>query len=61
VHPAQLLDDELPETAHDFRVDLVVTPDEVIRCRRAHRPRGILASHLSPEMAAAIPVLAGRR
>src|SRR5262245_16166629 len=25
VHPAQLLDGELPETAHDFRVDLVVT------------------------------------
>jgi 5-formyltetrahydrofolate cyclo-ligase len=61
VHPAQLLDEELPETAHDFRVDLIVTPDEVIRCRRAHRPRGILVSHLSQEMAAAIPVLADRR
>jgi len=61
VHPVQVLDEDLPETAHDFRVDLIVTPDEVIRCRRAHRPRGILVSHLDPEMAAAIPVLSGRR
>jgi 5-formyltetrahydrofolate cyclo-ligase len=30
VHPLQVLDEELPETDHDFRVDLVVTPDEVI-------------------------------
>src|SRR4051794_15844523 len=27
VHPLQVLDEELPETAHDFRVDIVVTPD----------------------------------
>ena len=60
VHPVQVLDEDLPETSHDFRVDLVVTPDEVIRCRRAHRPAGIIASHLDPEMAEAIPVLAGR-
>jgi len=60
VHPVQVLDEELPETRHDFRVDLVVTPDEVIRCRRAHRPSGIVASHLNPEMVAAIPVLSDR-
>jgi len=61
VHPVQVLDEELPETSHDFRVDLVVTPDEVIRCRRAHRPPGIVASHLDPAMVAAIPVLAKRQ
>lgn len=60
VHGLQVLDEDLPETAHDFRVDLVVTPDEVIRCRRAHRPRGIVRSHLDPEKAAQIPVLAAR-
>jgi hypothetical protein len=32
-HPLQLLDEELPETAHDFRVDVIVTPDEVVRTR----------------------------
>jgi 5-formyltetrahydrofolate cyclo-ligase len=60
VHPVQVVADELPETSHDFRVDLVVTPEEVIRCRRAHRPRGIVASHLDAEKVAAIPILAGR-
>jgi 5-formyltetrahydrofolate cyclo-ligase len=30
VHPLQLLDEELPETDHDFRVGRIVTPDEVI-------------------------------
>jgi len=60
VHPVQMLDENLPETKHDFRVDVIVTPDEVIRCRRAHRPRGIVSSHLDRDTAAAIPVLAGR-
>jgi 5-formyltetrahydrofolate cyclo-ligase len=60
VHPVQVVDRELPETTHDFRVDLIVTPEEVVRCRRAHRPRGIVASHLDPDKAAAIPVLAAR-
>src|SRR5437763_3796879 len=60
VHAVQVLDEDLPETSHDFRVDLIVTPDEVIRCRRAHRPRGIVASHLDPEKTSAIPVLSDR-
>jgi 5-formyltetrahydrofolate cyclo-ligase len=58
VHPLQLLDEELPETDHDFRVDLVVTPDEVIRCRRARRPPGILWDHLDPDRRREIPALA---
>ena len=61
VHPVQVLDEELPETRHDFRVDFIITPVEAIRCRRAHRPPGIIASHLDPEMVAAIPVLSNRR
>jgi 5-formyltetrahydrofolate cyclo-ligase len=60
VHAVQVLDRALPETAHDFRVDLIVTPEEVIRCRRAHRPRGIVVSHLDADKAATIPVLAAR-
>jgi 5-formyltetrahydrofolate cyclo-ligase len=58
VHPLQVLDEELPETDHDFRVDLVVTPDEVIRCRRARRPPGILWDHLDPDKRREIPALA---
>jgi 5-formyltetrahydrofolate cyclo-ligase len=58
VHPLQLLGEELPETEHDFRVDLIVTPGTVIRPRASGRPTGILWDHLSDEKIAAIPVLA---
>jgi 5-formyltetrahydrofolate cyclo-ligase len=60
VHQLQVVDDELPETGHDFSVDLIVTPDEVIRCGPPRRPNGIVLDHLSKEKAAEIPVLAGR-
>jgi 5-formyltetrahydrofolate cyclo-ligase len=61
VHPLQLLDEELPETAHDFRVDRIVTSDEVVRTRRRRRPRGILWDHLDDAKIDAIPVLRRRR
>jgi 5-formyltetrahydrofolate cyclo-ligase len=58
VHPLQLLDEELPETAHDFRVDLVVTPDEVVRTPARRRSPGVIWEDLDAEKIAAIPVLA---
>jgi 5-formyltetrahydrofolate cyclo-ligase len=61
LHPLQILDEPLPETEHDFRVDLIVTPDEVIRAPRRHRPPGILWEHLDEEKIAAIPALVQRR
>ena len=61
VHPLQLVDDELPETEHDFRVDLIVTPDEVVRTRRRRRPPGILWEHLDEAKIASVPVLAARK
>ncbi len=61
VHPLQVLDEDLPETDHDFRVDRIVTPEEVIRCRRVRRPRGILWDHLSDEKVAEIPALEALR
>jgi 5-formyltetrahydrofolate cyclo-ligase len=59
VHALQVLDDDLPETEHDFRVDVIVTPDEVIRVpkRRRKRSPGILWDHLDEDKRAAIPVL----
>ena len=60
VHPLQVLDEELPETEHDFRVDVVVTPDDTLRTPARPRPPGILWGHLTPEKIAAIPVLASR-
>jgi 5-formyltetrahydrofolate cyclo-ligase len=59
VHDVQVLDAELPETAHDFRVDVIATPRQVIRCpgARRHRPPGILWDHLSEEKIAEVPLL----
>ena len=60
VHPLQVVEGPLPETEHDFRVDLVVTPYEVIRCARVRRPQGILWDHLDAAKISAVPVLATR-
>jgi 5-formyltetrahydrofolate cyclo-ligase len=57
VHQLQVVDDELPETAHDFSVDIIVTPEEVIRCSNPGRPAGLLWDELPAEKVAAIPVL----
>lgn len=58
VHQLQIIDEELPEAAHDFRVDLIVTPDDVIECEPYRRPAGLDWESLPPEMIAVIPVLA---
>ena len=60
VHHLQLIDEEIPETEHDFRVDLIVTPHEVISCPSTYRPRGIVWEHLTRGMIEAIPVLAAQ-
>jgi 5-formyltetrahydrofolate cyclo-ligase len=58
VHPLQVVDEPLPETEHDFRVDVIVTPDEVIACGSPRRPPGVMWAHLNAEKIAAVPVLA---
>lgn len=60
VHDLQVLDEPLPETEHDFSVDLIATPTEVISCSRRQRPAGVYWEHLSAEKIAAIPALMGR-
>lgn len=60
VHPVQLLEaGELPMTAHDVPVDLVVTPNDVIDCRGGpyRRPSGVLWDELSEDKIEAIPLL----
>jgi 5-formyltetrahydrofolate cyclo-ligase len=61
VHSLQVIGDDLPETAHDFSVDLIVTPDEVIGCGPPRRPAGIIWDDMPPEKIAAIPVLGALR
>ncbi|WP_242900760.1 5-formyltetrahydrofolate cyclo-ligase [Actinomadura terrae] len=60
VHPLQVVDEPLPEEEHDFRVDLIVTPDEVIPCGPSRRPSGLLWNSLTAEKIASIPLLAAR-
>lgn len=59
VHELQVLDGEIPMTAHDVPVDLVVTPERVLRTARAFpRPRGLRWQELSAEQLRAMPALA---
>ncbi|ATY17045.1 5-formyltetrahydrofolate cyclo-ligase (plasmid) [Amycolatopsis sp. AA4] len=60
VHQLQVVDTDLPETDHDFSVDIIVTPEQTIFCDARRRPTGISWSHLSREKIRAIPALSAR-
>lgn len=60
VHDLQVVDEDLPEQEHDFRVDLIVTPERIIWPGTPKRPVGLDVSSLSSEQIATIPVLAQR-
>ncbi|HEX6420874.1 MAG TPA: 5-formyltetrahydrofolate cyclo-ligase, partial [Acidimicrobiales bacterium] len=61
VHERQVLDTgRIPETDHDFRLDVIVTPERVIHCPRRRAPSGRPGIHwheLTDEKIAAIPAL----
>jgi 5-formyltetrahydrofolate cyclo-ligase len=58
VHPLQIVRGALPETKHDFRVDVIVTPDRVLRPRRSRpQPSGIIARDLTEEIRENVPAL----
>lgn len=61
VHSLQVVNEDLPETEHDFSVDVIVTPEAVIRCGQPRRPQGLVWADLTAEKIAAIPVLAARQ
>ncbi len=62
VHELQVVDDDIPMTDHDVPVDLIVTPERVIRPpRRRPKPRGIRWQALSQEQMAAMPPLRALR
>ena len=60
VHQLQVVDAELPETEHDFGVDVIVTPTTTIQCKPARRPAGIIPNHLDISTTKSIPSLDGR-
>jgi 5-formyltetrahydrofolate cyclo-ligase len=65
VHDSQVVGDgRIPLTEHDFRLDLIVTPTQVIRPRRRSRRRpqpGLRWDELTAEKIEAIPLLARLR
>ncbi|WP_336159906.1 5-formyltetrahydrofolate cyclo-ligase [Amycolatopsis sp. VC5-11] len=60
VHELQVVDADLPEAEHDFGIDVIVTPEQVIYCKRRRRPIGITWNALSDEKIRAIPILYAR-
>jgi len=59
VHELQVVHETIPMTAHDVPLDIVVTPERVIRTRRRHqRPTAIIWSELSDAQLADMPALA---
>jgi 5-formyltetrahydrofolate cyclo-ligase len=60
VHPLQVLDEPIPETGHDFSVDLIITTGDLIRSGPPRRPGGLEWDQLPATMITAIPVLAAR-
>jgi 5-formyltetrahydrofolate cyclo-ligase len=61
VHDLQVVDDDLPETRHDFSVDLIVTPTRTITCGPPRRPEGLYWQDLDDATIGTIPILAARR
>ena len=59
VHASQIFDEgTIPMTEHDFPLDLIVSPEEVMRTETTlGRPQGILEEHLDDSKREAIPVL----
>ncbi len=57
VHERQVIDGEASADAHDVPMDLVVTPDRVLRPDAETKPAGIDWDLLSEERVAEIPVL----
>ena len=61
VHPLQIVDQEIPMTAHDIPLSVIVTPTEVIEVgAQWPRPKGIYWKMLPPEKIDEIPVLRDR-
>lgn len=61
VHGLQVVDDDIPETQHDFSVDYIITPNDTIHCLDPRRPQGLVWADLTRDKIEAIPALAARQ
>lgn len=58
VHPLQIIDQPIQRKRHDFKVDIILCPEEIIRCPKDRsRPKGIYWGDLTEEKRNSIPVL----
>jgi len=58
VHPLQLIHERIDRKRHDFTVDIILTPDEILRCPADRkRPKGIYWTDLSQQKIEEIPTL----
>jgi 5-formyltetrahydrofolate cyclo-ligase len=58
VHPLQIIQNRVSRKNHDFAVDVILTPEGIVRCPPdKKRPKGIYWSELSEEKRNAIPIL----
>jgi 5-formyltetrahydrofolate cyclo-ligase len=57
VHALQVLDEDLPAAEHDFQVDVIVTPDQIMSCQTARPRSGVRWQDLPPSYLDAIPAL----
>ncbi|HSK28757.1 MAG TPA: 5-formyltetrahydrofolate cyclo-ligase, partial [Candidatus Limnocylindria bacterium] len=61
VHPLQIVDEEIPMTAHDIPLTAIVTPDEIIEIKDVlPSPKGVYWKMLPQEKIDAIPTLKDR-
>jgi 5-formyltetrahydrofolate cyclo-ligase len=58
VHSLQLINERIDRKRHDFTVDIILTPNEILRCPPDRkRPKGIYWKDLSKEKIEEIPAL----
>jgi 5-formyltetrahydrofolate cyclo-ligase len=58
VHPLQLIRERIDRKRHDFSVDIILIPDEILRCPPdRERPKGIYWKDLSKQKIEEIPAL----
>jgi 5-formyltetrahydrofolate cyclo-ligase len=58
IHPLQLISERIDRKRHDFTVDIILTPEEILRCPPDRtRPKGIYWKDLSKQKIEDIPAL----
>lgn len=58
VHSLQLINERIDRKRHDFTVDIILTPDQILRCPHDRkRPKGIYWKDLSEQKIEEIPAL----